>query len=112
MNTAPETLTPAPSVPAGAFAPRLAAFAARRGLDETRTAEALGVPLFTARKWANGTRTPSASAVRLLDVLEALEALAPAILDALTPAPAPAASKRPRGRPKATPVKAPNQTTV
>jgi hypothetical protein len=37
--------------------------------------------------------------VRLLDVLGTLEAIAPAVLDALTPAAVPAAPKRPRGRP-------------
>lgn len=103
MNTAPDTpapatLTPATLTPAGAFAATLGAFVARRGLDETRAAGLLGVPVFTLRKWATGTRAPSAAAVRLLDVLGTLEALAPAVLDALTP-PA-SAPKRPRGRPK------------
>ena len=111
MNTAPDTLATAahaaPSAPeapaatltpAGAFAATLGAFVARRGLDENRAAGLLGVPVFTLRKWATGTRAPSAAAVRLLDVLVTLDTLAPALLDALTP-PA-SAPKRPRGRPK------------
>ena len=81
------------------FAQDLAALITRRGLDETRAAGLLGVPVFTLRKWTAGTRAPSAAAVRLLDVLVTLDTLAPALLDALTP-PA-SAPKRPRGRPKA-----------
>ena len=81
------------------FAQDLAALITRRGLDETRAAGLLGVPVFTLRKWTAGTRAPSAAAVRLLDVLVTLDTLAPALLDALTP-PA-TAPKRPRGRPKA-----------
>lgn len=81
------------------FAQDLAALITRRGLDETRAAGLLGVPVFTLRKWTAGTRAPSAAAVRLLDVLVTLDTLAPALLDALTP---PATDpKRPRGRPKA-----------
>ena len=80
------------------FAQHLAALIDRRGLDETRAAGLLGVPVFTLRKWTAGTRAPSAAAVRLLDVLVTLDTLAPALLDALTP-PA-SAPKRPRGRPK------------
>lgn len=111
MNAAPDTPATAahaaPSAPeapaatltpAGAFAATLGAFVARRGLDETRAAGLLGVPVFTLRKWTAGIRAPSAAAVRLLDVLVTLDTLAPALLDALTP-PA-SAPKRPRGRPK------------
>ena len=92
-------MNPAPLTPAAQFAEALGAFIARRALDETRAAGLLGVPVFTLRKWATGTRAPSAAAVRLLDVLGTLEALAPPVLEALTP-PA-TAPKRPRGRPKA-----------
>jgi hypothetical protein len=112
MNTAPDTpaataqpatstleAPAAPLTPTGAFAATLAGFMARRGLDETAAAGLLGVPVFTLRKWTGGTRAPSAAAVRLLDVLGVLEALAPPVLDALTPPPT--APKRPRGRPKA-----------
>jgi hypothetical protein len=91
---------PSPNAPAGGFSATLAGFIARRGLDEPAAAGLLGVPVFTLRKWTTGTRAPSAAAVRLLDVLSTLEALAPAMLDALTPEPVAAAPKRPRGRPK------------
>ena len=80
------------------FAQDMVALINRRGLDENRAAGLLGVPVFTLRKWCSGERQPSAAAVRLLDVLCTLEALVPAVLDALTP-PA-SAPKRPRGRPK------------
>ena len=82
------------------FAQDLAALIDRRGLDETRAAGLLGVPVFALRKWIAGARAPSAAAVRLLDVLVTLDTLAPALLDALTPAAVPAAPKRSRGRPK------------
>jgi hypothetical protein len=69
------------------FSADLLALIARRGLSETRAADLLGVPLFTLRKWTSAQRAPSASAVRLLEVLGLLEALAPALLEVLTPAP-------------------------
>jgi predicted transporter len=47
----------------------------------------LGVPVHTLRKWTNGTRAPSAAAVRLVTVLATMAVMAPALLDALTPAP-------------------------
>lgn len=90
--------TPAPAA-LPSFAQDLGALIARRGLDEPRAAGLLGVPVFTLRKWTAGTRAPSAAAVRLLDVLGTLDAIAPALLDALTPAAVPAAPKRSRGRP-------------
>jgi len=92
------------------FSADLLALIARRGLSEARAADLLGVPVFTLRKWAAGQRSPNASAVRLLGVLGMLEALAPALLGALEPAPgpaAPAAEPAPsptgrRGRPRKT----------
>ena len=51
----------------------------RLNLDETQAADYLGVPVFTFRKWASGERQPSAAALRLLDVLGTIEALAPAL---------------------------------
>jgi hypothetical protein len=81
------------------FAARLAGFAARHTLDDARTAAALGVPIYTARKWTTGTRAPSAAAVRLLDVLETLEAIAPAIFSAFLP-PVSTTPPRKRGRVK------------
>ena len=50
-------------------------------------ADLLGVPVHTLRKWSNGTRSPNASAVRLVTVLATMAVMAPALLDALTPAP-------------------------
>lgn len=86
------------------FSIDLQALIARRGLCETRAAGLLGVPVFTLRKWLAGQRAPSAAAVRLLGVLGALEALAPALLEALEPAPltAPLAPppRRKGGRPR------------
>lgn len=58
---------------------------ARLGLDEPRAAQYLGVPVYTLRKWAKGERTPSAATLRLLEVLGLIEALAPAIHEALVP---------------------------
>jgi hypothetical protein len=104
-----DTPTPA-ALPS--FAQDLGALITRRGLDEPRAAGLLGVPVFTLRKWMAGTRAPSAAAVRLLDVLGTLDAIAPALLDALTPAAVPAAPKRPRGRPKVVETKASNQPST
>jgi hypothetical protein len=73
------------------FSADLLALIARRGLSEARAADLLGVPVFTLRKWTAGQRAPSAAAIRLLEVLGMLEALAPALLGALEPAPEPVA---------------------
>ena len=69
------------------FTADLLALIARHNLCETQAAGLLGVPVFTLRKWTSAQRAPSASAVRLLEVLGLLEAVAPALLAALTPAP-------------------------
>lgn len=81
------------------FTAALAALTTRHQLTEQQAAGLLGVPVFTLRKWQAGTRAPSAAAVRLVTVLDMLNAFAPALLDALIPAAVPAAPKRPRGRP-------------
>lgn len=52
---------------------------ARLGLGEHGMAAYVGVPLFTWRKWENGTRTPDAAPLRLLALLQRLETDAPAI---------------------------------
>jgi transcriptional regulator with XRE-family HTH domain len=57
----------------------------RLGLDEPRAAQYLGVPVYTLRKWIKNERTPSAAVLRLIEVLGVIEALAPAIHDALVP---------------------------
>lgn len=67
------------------FAARIAATRDRLSLSEAQAADYLGVPVFTLRKWSTGERVPAAVAVRLLDVLEMLEALAPALHAGLIP---------------------------
>tara|TARA_R110000868_G_scaffold112398_2_gene302672 strand:+ start:1186 stop:1476 length:291 start_codon:yes stop_codon:yes gene_type:complete len=69
------------------FTADLLALIQRQNLCETQAAGLLGVPVFTLKKWTSAQRAPSASAVRLLEVLGLLEAVAPALLDALTPGP-------------------------
>jgi hypothetical protein len=77
-------------------------FIARHILSDHRAATALGVPVFTLKKWTAGLRQPSASAVRLLEIVLILEVLAPTVLQSLMP---PVSSpfdnvKRKRGRPR------------
>lgn len=67
------------------FAPALAALIQRHQLTEARAAGLLGVPVPTLRKWTTGQRVPSAAAVRLVDVLDMVGALAPALLSGLIP---------------------------
>lgn len=55
----------------------------RLKLSEKGMANYLGVPVHTYRKWINGTRTPNASAVHLIELLGILEALAPNIVSNL-----------------------------
>ena len=69
-----------------AFIDTLRGLAAKHSLDRVQTAALLGVPVFTLRHWLAGTRTPTASAVRLLSVLCLVETLAPDLLAALVPA--------------------------
>ncbi len=65
--------------------PALVALIDRHKLTDTQAAGLLGVPVFTLRKWINGTRSPGAAAVRLVEVLGMLEALAPDLLGHLMP---------------------------
>ena len=65
--------------------PALAALIERHQLTDTQAAGLLGVPVFTLRKWTNGTRSPGAAAVRLVEVLGMLDALAPDLLGHLMP---------------------------
>jgi DNA-binding transcriptional regulator YiaG len=69
------------------FMAALAALVARHQLTEAQAAGLMGVPVYTLRKWSNGTRAPNAAAVRLLEVLDMLNAFAPALLAGLIPAP-------------------------
>ena len=56
---------------------------ARLGLSEKAMSAFLGVPVFTYRKWINASRVPNASAIRLVELLELLEVMAPSIVDQL-----------------------------
>lgn len=57
----------------------LKAWQAGLGLSESGMAAYVGVPLHTWRKWVNGTRTPDAAPLALLDLLAALPDAAPAL---------------------------------
>ena len=69
----------------GDFQLRLSATMARLGLTAQGAADYLGVPVTTIRKWIDGTRTPGAAVIRLLDVLGIVEAIAPSIHAAMLP---------------------------
>lgn len=90
------------NAPAGEFIAAVRGLIDRHSLTEPRAAGLLGVPVPTIRKWLAGTRAPSASAVRLIEILGTLEAIAPAIFDSLLPAPTAPAEKRAGGRPRKT----------
>ena len=78
-SEAPGTLVP------GNFQLRLSATMERLGLTAQGAADYLGVPVPTIRKWIDGTRTPGAAVIRLLDVLGIVEAIAPSIHAAMLP---------------------------
>ena len=78
-SEAPGTLAP------GNFQLRLSATMERLGLTAQGAADYLGVPVTTIRKWIDGTRTPGAAVIRLLDVLGIVEAIAPSIHAAMLP---------------------------
>jgi hypothetical protein len=79
------------------FVAALAALMTRHYLSETQGAGLLGVPVFTLRKWRAGTRAPNAAAIRLVEVLGMVAALAPALLEGMTPAPAAPRGQKPSG---------------
>ena len=58
---------------------RLKGIMRRQGLSKTGLADYLGVPDQTVFKWITGERQPSAAVIRLIDVLEMIEMLAPDI---------------------------------
>lgn len=62
-----------------AHAAIFAALRARLAFTHDQAAQYLGVPVPTYKKWESGEREPSASVLRLLDVLGTVEALAPAL---------------------------------
>ena len=82
MTLPPMTNKKPPTIP---VFPVLAALIERHQLTDTQAAGLLGVPVFTLRKWTNGTRSPGAAAVRLVEVLGILDALAPDLLGHLMP---------------------------
>lgn len=57
----------------------LKAWQAGLGLSESGMAAYVSVPLYTWRKWVNGTRKPDAAPLALLDLLAALPDAAPAL---------------------------------
>jgi transcriptional regulator with XRE-family HTH domain len=91
------------------FMPALGALIARHQLTEQQAAGLLGVPVSTLRKWTTGQRAPNAAAVRLVEVLDLVGALAPALMAGLIPEPVAVVPVK-RGRPSRA-VKASNQTT-
>ena len=68
-----------------ATAARLLATQTRLGLTDASMARYLGVPVSTWRNWACGHREPGAVTARLLDVLDAVECLAPEMHKHLLP---------------------------
>jgi predicted transcriptional regulator len=64
---------------------RLNATMMRNGLSRSGLAKYYGVPDQTVYKWLDGERTPNAATMRLIDVMETIEILAPGIHAALMP---------------------------
>lgn len=81
--------------------------AARLGLSELAMAAYLGVPVFTYRKWINGTRSMDSAPRRLLEVLERIEHDAPdlhmALIDAAQAQGSPQEARKPRVKGKGAP---------
>lgn len=67
------------------FAARVRAIRETFKLTDSQTADYLGVPVPTLRKWLAGERAPSAATIRLLDILDLISTLAPAIHAHLLP---------------------------
>lgn len=64
-------------------AQHLKSWASALGLGEHGMAALLGVPVFTYRKWENGTRSLDAAPRRLIDLLHRLETEAPELFTRL-----------------------------
>ena len=96
MTTLPDWMAPTPTRPTRARAkpkpaptrptpearynvPQLEMMTLRRGygLSAAAMARYMGVPVYTYRKWEAGTREPTASVVRLLEVLLLIHTHAP-----------------------------------
>lgn len=85
-----------PDKPASQAAALLVDCATRHGFDDHQAAAYFGVPVTTWRNWRSGAREPSSAALRLLDVLSVVAALAPDIHAQFMPAPT--APRKPAGR--------------
>ena len=70
---------------AAEFTAATTALQARHGLSDAAMAAYLGVPVQTWRHWRRGDRAPARVAVRLVEVLGLIEALAPGVHAALLP---------------------------
>ena len=96
MTTLPDWMAPTPTRPTRARAkpkpaptrptpepryniPQFEMMTLRRGsgLSAAAMARYMGVPVYTSRKWEAGTREPTASVVRLLEVLSLIHTHAP-----------------------------------
>lgn len=66
-------------------AERIRALMNRLNMNQAQAAAYLGVPQPTMANWLSGNREPSASVVRLLDVLGTIEVLAPNVHESLLP---------------------------
>lgn len=78
----------------------LKTWAARLKVSEAAMAAYLGVPVFTYRKWENGTRTPDAAPQRLMRVLRRIESDAPDLHAQLIEEARASAPDRPTATPK------------
>lgn len=64
---------------------KIRALMARRKMGQNETAHYLGIPPGTLGNWMQGTKKPSASVVRLIEVLGMVEVFAPHVHDNLIP---------------------------
>lgn len=69
------------------FRVKIATARDRLNMSHSQMARYLGVPVITAQHWETGRRKPSACAIRLLEVLETVESMAPDLHATLIPLP-------------------------
>jgi DNA-binding transcriptional regulator YiaG len=79
MTTTPTGRPRTRDLPDTEITRRLLGTRQRLGLSQPRMAIYLGVAIPTYQSWETGLRDPSASVLRLLDVLGLVEALAPGV---------------------------------
>lgn len=65
------------------FASRVKALTTRHNLQDDQGAALMGVPVHTYTKWRTVQRTPNASAMRVLQLLELMDAMASDLFGAL-----------------------------